>query len=325
MFNKMTKFKAVFLVLLLVVGVFAFSSSLKAQKNEERKTITVQTPPVAAAIPFYWIQENDMLSKFDVKLDIKVSPDHQRGLSLIQKNEIDMLVTGVNVGAKAYNRGIDLKLLNVNIWGIDYLLTNNFKADSWSDLEGKKLCLPLKGGPLDFLARYLLKENDVDPEKIEFVYRPPANGAKLFMAGKIDAIILPEPLVTVAKNKKANLAFDIQNEWGKLHQGDQRIPFVGLFASDNYIKNNPEYTELINGLYMLGIKWVNNNQKEAANLAGEFMSVPPKVIKKSFTRINLDYFTKNETRKLSEVYFEPIKQMYPDMLGGQLPDDGFYY
>src|SRR5690554_1856750 len=130
--------------------------------------VTIQSPATVGALPLIWIKESGFLDD-QVDLDILVSPDHQRGLALIAQNEIELLVTGVNVGAKAYNKGIDLRLVNVNIWGIDYLLTGGFEACTWSDLEGKTLSLPLQGGPLDFLARYFLLENGADESKVKIV------------------------------------------------------------------------------------------------------------------------------------------------------------
>ncbi|MFW5976551.1 MAG: ABC transporter substrate-binding protein [Bacillota bacterium] len=325
---KQKKYLITLSIIFFITGLFLFNFPIEAaQKRPETEKIRIQTPPVAAAIPFFWMEEQEVLQELGIELDIKVSSDHQRGLSLIQKGDIDMLITGSNVGAKAFNRGIDLKLLNIGVWGIDYLLTNDFEAESWSDLEGKTLSLPLQGGPLDFLVRYLMEENGVDPKEIDFDYRPSSSGAKTFMAGDIDAIVLPEPQVTVvlSNSEKANLSFDIQKEWAEYNSEDERIPFVGLFGSEKYIKNKSEYTDLINGFYKLGIKWINDNEKEAAEIADQFMDISPRIIRKSFQRTNLNYFDKEKTRESTEIYFDKIEKMYPEMLGGKLPDEDFYY
>ena len=310
---------------LLIIGLLVSGVVTENAKATSSK-IKVQTPPIPAALPLLWIQQNDQINEL-VDLDIKISADHQGAISLISKNKIDMMVTGVNVGAKVYNKGINLKLLNVNTWGIDYLLTQGFKADEWSDLKGKTLTLPLKGGPLDFLARYFLRENGVDPEKVEFVYRPLPNGARYFMAGKVDSILIPEPLVTVnlIKNKDAVLSMDLQQEWGELHEGDQRIPFVGLFVSEKYVSENPQKVKILNGLYMKGIEWVNNHPEKAAKLGEEHFDTPAKILLKSFDRVNLNYYSEDETRMLIDRCFNEMMDIYPELLGGKLPDEDFYY
>lgn len=288
--------------------------------------VNVQTPTVPAALPFLWMQEEaDLPSAID--LNINLSSDHQRGMSLLAQNDIDFLITGTNVGANAYNRGINLKMLNVNIWGIDYLLTNGFKAESWQDLKGKSLALPLQGGPLDFLARYLLEKNGLDPkEDVNLVYRALPGGAQLFMAGELDSIILPEPLVTVslAKANNAVLSLDIQKEWAKIH-GDERIPFVALFVNGKFAEENPQFTNIINGYYKQGVEWVNSNPQAAAELASRHFEMPAPVLKQSYQRVNLNIFSDAQSRELTELYFGEMLEMYPELLGGSLPDEEFYY
>ena len=322
------KMKKSFLVVNTLLILFVMTTLLAPMSAEAAPTkVKIQSPPVAASLPLLWIEETGQLEDL-VDLDIRLSSDHQRALTLINKNEIDMMVTGVNVGAKAYNKGINLNLLNVNTCGIDYLLTNDFKAENWSDLKGKTLSLPLKGGPLDFLARYFLENNGLDPESdVDLIYRPLPNGARFFMTGQVDSIILPEPLVTVnlLNNKNAHLSLDIQKEWGKLHNGDERIPFVGLFVSEDFVYDYPQKTKLLNGLYMKGIEWVNNNPEEAAKLASKHFDMPAKILQKSFERVNLNYYAESETRELVDLYFSEILEMYPELLGGKMPNENFYY
>ena len=287
--------------------------------------VTIQSPATVGALPLIWIKESGFLDD-QVDLDILVSPDHQRGLALIAQNEIELLVTGVNVGAKAYNKGIDLRLVNVNIWGIDYLLTGGFEARTWSDLEGKTLSLPLQGGPLDFLARYFLLENGADESKVKIVYQASNNGARSFQLGSVDATILPEPLVTITLKNYADavLSFDLQAEWAKLHDGDDRIPFVGLFVRGDFATQNSDLIAALEEGYRQGLEWVKANPTEAAVLAGEYFGQPPAIVQESFGRINLNLYPENETKMLIERYFTEIMRFYPEMIGGQLPDADFY-
>ena len=306
----------------ILIFTFIFTAVLPAAALE----VKVQTPNVPAALPFFWMQEEAELPAA-IDLSINLSPNHQRGISLLGQNNIDLLITGSNVGANAYNRGLNIKMLNVNTWGIDYLLTNDFKADNWQDLMGKDLALPLQGGPLDFLARYLASENGLDPEEdLNLVYRSLPGSAQLFMSGELDAIILPEPLATVSLNKgeNAELSMDIQQEWANIH-GDDRIPFIALFASGDFTEEYPQFTDIINGYYKQGVEWVNNNPEAAAELASRHFNMPAPILKQSFTRVNLNIYSDTESRELIGLYFSEMLDMYPELLGGSLPDEEFYY
>lgn len=313
-------------LLRLVLAVLLVLVATGLMMGAELATITVQTPATVGALPLLWMKEHRILAD-QVQLDIRISPDHQRGLALIAQQDIELLVTGVNVGAKAYNKGIDLNLVNTNIWGIDYLLTDGFTATSWADLEGKSLSLPLMGGPLDFLARYFLLENGVDPARVDFVYAPSNHGARSFQLGQVDAIILPEPMVTITLSnyERAVLSLDLQEEWGKLHAGDDRIPFVGLFVRGDFARDNQELIEKLNASYQEGVEWVKANPRAAAVLAEQYFEQPAAVVEASFSRINLNLYPAQEEQELIARYFAAILELYPEMIGGGLPDAGFYF
>ncbi|MFW5971886.1 MAG: ABC transporter substrate-binding protein [Bacillota bacterium] len=313
-------------LLVLFVGVFNGSLFASDEMVLEKEDIVIQSPPTVGALPILWMIDTGVLSD-QANIDINISGNHQQAIALITKNDIDMMVTGVNVGAKVFNRGIDVRLVNTNIWAIDYLLTQGFKADSWDDLKGRTLSLPLQGGPLDFLARYFLIENGVDPEQVDLVYRPLNAGAKAFQLRDIDSVILPEPLVTTSlkQTPDAHLSLDLQKEWAKLHNGEDRIPYVGLFASGNLINENREFVEEFNEYYKEGVRWVHENPEAAAGLASEYFNMPAGVIQASFDRINLNVYPEGEAYQLIDLYFNEIMKMYPEMIGGKLPNELFYF
>jgi len=285
----------------------------------------IQSPAIISALPLFWIQDRGYMDE-EVDLKVIISPDHERGLSLLSKDEIQMLVTGVNVGALAFNKGIGINLLNVNVWGIDYLLTYGFRTDTWEGLKGKTLCLPLKGGPLDFLVRHLVQKAGVDIKEINLVYRPLPQGAKYFQTGKLDAIVLPEPLVTITLRNipKAYLSIDIQKEWAKYREGDTRIPFVGLFVSSAFLQEHPQLLEKFKLLYLEGARWVNQNPKEAAELAEKYLRIPSSVFQKAFERIDFQCISSHKAKGRVQEYLSEILKTYPELIGGKLPDEEFY-
>lgn len=315
------KIKRISILSLLFLVIFLLAAFNPAAALE----INVNAPNVPAAIPFLWMQEEAEIPE-SLDINLNLSSDHQRGISLIAQNEIDFLITGSNVGANAYNRGVDLKLLNINTWAIDYLLSYDFEVERWQDLESKSLALPLQGGPLDFLARYLLEANNVDPESVNLVYRSLPGAAQYFMAGNLDAILLPEPLVTVTmlNAEKAVLSMDIQEEWAKIH-GDPRIPFVGLFVSSKFGEENTQFTNIVNAYYNQGVNWVNENPAAAAELAAKHFEMPAPVLEQSLSRVDLNIYAEAESRELIDLYFSEILEMYPEMIGGRMVDEEFYF
>ncbi|MFW6238266.1 MAG: ABC transporter substrate-binding protein, partial [Halanaerobiales bacterium] len=281
--------------LMLIILLILFTVPGFAQEE-----VTVNTPPVPASLPLLWAQEAE--DDLDLELEVNLSPDHSRNMNLLAEGEIDFAVTGSNVGAKFYNRGMDIRLVNINTWAVDYLLTRDFKAESWEDLKGRSLGVLVEGGPLDFLARYFLEQNGIDPEEVEIINRPLPGAAQHFMRGDMDAIILPEPLVTanLRQGENVHLALDIQEEWGKYHEGDQRIPFVGLFVNGSFAAENSETVDQLSELYARGVEWMNENPGKAARLAGENFEQPAPVMEEALQRVEIALYSEEETVALME-------------------------
>jgi NitT/TauT family transport system substrate-binding protein len=59
-----------------------------------------------------------MLKRYWKKIEFKLwkNPDELR--ALILKKEVNFIALPTNVAANLYNKGVDIKLLNVSIWGI---------------------------------------------------------------------------------------------------------------------------------------------------------------------------------------------------------------
>ena len=148
----------------------------------------------------------------------------------------------------------------------------------------------------------------------KIVYCASNNGARSFQLGSVDAIILPEPLVTITLKNYADavLSFDLQAEWAKLHDGDDRIPFVGLFVRGDFATQNSDLIAALEEGYRQGLEWVKANPTEAAVLAGEYFGQPPAIVQESFGRINLNLYPENETKMLIERYFTEIMRFYRD-------------
>ena len=88
-----------------------------------QEQVRVFGPPGFSVLPLIWAQETGALPGVDLKIEL--SPDHQRSLNLLATDQADFLITGLNVGAKAYTRGIGIQLVNVNTWAIDYVVARD--------------------------------------------------------------------------------------------------------------------------------------------------------------------------------------------------------
>lgn len=309
------------LVICIVVAMFLMETMVFAAGST---TVRILSPANFSVLPFYWMQK--VGEPAGVQLEIVLSPDHMRSLSLLSTGHGEYLITGLNVGAKAYNKGVAIQLENVNAWTLDYVVANNAKVQSWRDLIGKKVALPLQGGPLDFLVQYLVKRERIAADQIQFVYAPVPQAVQLFNLGQIDAVVLPEPSVTqlLTNNTKANLAIDVQKEWGKWHGGEDIIPYVGLFVNQTWAQKNNELATSIAAAYIKGVAWLNANPKQAAQLGSEVLGLPESVVAEALQRVRLDVPSRAITKRVVDEHLREMLEFSPELVGDKVPDAGFY-
>ena len=123
------------------------------------------------------------------------------------RKDIDFMAIPINVAANLYNKGVDLKLLNVSIWGNYGIVSSNPNIKSIKDLKGQTLAVPSRGDMPDIIIQKLLKENGMDYKKdIKIAYMPtPIDGLAMVAKGKIENAFLPEPALSMAILKAKNL------------------------------------------------------------------------------------------------------------------------
>ena len=108
------------------------------------------------------------------------------------------------------------------------------------------------------------------------------------------------------------------------HQGDEAIPFVGLFVSASLVKEQPELVQRLKELYCEGVRWVHENPEEAARYADKYLGISPSVFEVALSRTDFRCFSTAESRKKVQDFFGEILKVYPDLIGGKLPDEVFY-
>ena len=138
------------------------------------------------------------------------------------KGELDMAAIPANLAATLYqktNGGI--QVMAVNTLGVLYVVEKGDTVHSFADLKGRTLLSTGKGTTPEYVLRYLLKKNGLDPDKdVKIEYYSEASEVTAQMAAtKKDAIaVLPQPYVTAAQVKDSSLrvVLDLTKEWNKV-------------------------------------------------------------------------------------------------------------
>ena len=245
----------------------------------------------------------------------------------IARGEADFTVLPVNVASKLYNKEADVSLLNVNTWGILYLLSRNGAVKSWEDLKGKELFVGAQGASPDVITKYLLSQNGVSNEDVNISYGTSPEMLQWTIAGKADIVVLPEPLVTQGLMKAENMqiSMDYSKEWESINGEGSKLPQTGIVVRTPFAEEYPDAVEDFQNAYKSALEAVINDPVGVSSLIEEKLEIPAAVFEKSMERTKLEFVPAQDAKNDVEVYLNALDEISGDMIGGKLPDEGFYY
>ena len=202
-------------------------------------------------------------------------------------------------------------------------------AQSFADLKGRTILSTGKGTTPEYVLRYLLTKNGLDPDKdVKIEYYSEASEVTAQMAAsKKDAIaVLPQPYVTAAQLKDSSLrvVLDLTKEWNKVCD-TQLITGVTVVRTE-YAKENPDIVANFLRDYEKSIKAAQTDIAGTAALCEETGVVAKKAIaQKARPQCNIVYRVGDEMKADVNAYLKVLYDASPAAVGGKLPDANFYY
>lgn len=263
----------------------------------------------------------------DYTFTLAASPDEITP-KLIQ-GELDMACVPANLASVLYNKTEgQIVTLAVNTLGVLYLVENGNAVQSVRDLTGMTIVAAGKGSTPEYALRYLLIENGVDPDRdVTIDWKSEHSECVSALAsGEATVALLPQPFVTVAQSKLADLrvALDLTAEWDALNNGSSLITGV-VVARKEVVEKNPGAVNAFLKDYAASVDWVNANAADAAQLIGSYDIVDAAVAEKALPACNIVCLTGPEMSGKLSGYLTVLFDQNPASVGGALPKDDFYF
>jgi len=338
----MTMSRRRFLTVAALVGATVLSSLYGCSKPPETKTpkaeplqkLVIKGPMSPPTILLAHLAGQESLKASVGQVDFSTYKDPDAVRAGITSGELQVAAVPTYMAANLYNRGIDVRLVNVTVWGILHVMTAEDGLKTWSDLAGKTVVVPFKGDMPDLVFRYLAKQNGLDLEKavkVQYVAAP-TEAMQLLLAGKAEAAVLHEPVATSVqiqgqqKGMKVRSMLDLQQEWAKATGREARIPQAGIMVTGALAKSHPEVVQAIENGLKASVDWALQNPAAAAELGAPHLGdMKPPVIEKSLSRTPLKWVPATEAKAELEFFFSRLMELSPDIVGGKLPDAGLYW
>ena len=302
---------------------------------EKLPKLTLVAPPGPMAIPLAYMAVNNKLADVVETTEVVVWQNADQLKAIVAGKQGDFVTVPSNNAAIFYNKGLELKLLDISVWNITYLVTRDPAAASFTDIKGQPLAVPFKGSVPDVMFQYIVTKEGLDPLKdFELQYASdPTQAAQLLLSGKVDNAVLSEALATAAilqtkddpKPLRRALAFD--EAWAKAAGDSKGTPIAGTVATAS-VMDKPEVVAAFLREYQAAVEWMLANPEEAGKLVETELpqlGLKAAPLTASLKSITWKFTVAQDARASLEAFYTSLADLSPEVIGGKLPDDGFYY
>ncbi len=243
--------------------------------------------------------EEDGTASMDYDLQLYGAADEI--VPLLMKGELDMAAIPANLAATLYqktNGGI--QAVAVNTLGVLYVVEKGDTVQSMADLKGRTILSTGKGTTPEYVLRYLLNANGIDPDKdVTIEYYSEATEVTAQMANTEDAIaVLPQPYVTAAglQDDTLRVALDLTEEWNKV--ADTQLITGVTVVRKEYAEEHPDVVAAFLTDYAKSVKAANTDLDGTAALCEEQGVVAKAAIaKKALPNCNIVCLTGDELKQ----------------------------
>ena len=250
-------------------------------------------------------------------------------VAAISNGDADIAAVATNLAATLYNKTSGgVTVLAVNTLGVLSLLGNGQEVATIADLAGKTIYAPGQGANPEYILRYVLTGNGLDPDKdvtIQFV----GEGSELLTVWQSDpdaVILAPQPVATsiLMQNENAAPLFDMTEEWNKI-SGNQLMMGCVIVRSA-FLQENPGAVELFLQEYAASIEKAQTDVEGTAALCEQYGLIPKAALaQKAIPSCGLTFVTGAEMKTDLSAYLQVMYDANPKSVGGALPGDDFYY
>lgn len=325
-------------MLKLLTIFFISLLTINASDFKKLDTLTLSGPMASVTHPLLHIIETGALKDVakDVKFRLWKSPDELRAFTL--RGGADFVAVPTNVAANLYNKGVDIKLLNVSVWGILGILTRDKSKKTLADFKGCEIAMPFRADMPDIVFEEIAKQQGLNPKK-DFKLRylnSPIDAMQMLIMRRVDHALLAEPATSIALRKTGSYPLKLvapdlyrsdmlKEEWGKTFKVEAKIPVAGMAVVGENIKKK-HLVKRFNEEYQKSMIWYKNNPKQAGELASKYIKMlDAKGVKDSIEYVSLAIVNAKKSQKDLEFFMDVLKKNNPKSIGGKLPSDSFYY
>ena len=296
--------------------------------------------------------EEMTIDGFDITYTI--TNDSDTLVAALLNQEPDFAVAPINVAALMHNNGSGYRLAAVTIRGILQIVSDQ-DISSLDELKGQTIIAFGRSGTPGITLRAILNQNGIDyfepdslnftpdPNQVSIVYLTAPSDVRDALATGMEIGgspasfgLLAEPVATAITGFAQNagrpgieVKINLQAEWAKNNDGEI-YPQAGLIFHERLLEHNKDFVDSFIDMAELSSIEANVNPSDTGDLAVALGSVAipnGTVMSVAYNAGRFPIMFTHAKQAEAEVnrYLQIILNENPSLIGGQMPDESFYY
>ena len=314
------------LLALALALVTAFSVTACAPKEKTAVNVYTIAGPTGVGMVKLMKDNEDQNTKNNYTFSVESSPEAV--VSKIINGEADIAAVPTNLASTLYKKTEKkVEILAVNTLGVLYILENGDTVTDINSLKGKTIYSTGEGANPEYILKYILEKNGIlNDVKIEFLAENEELAAKM-ISGDVKLAMVPQPTATsiMLKNDAVKSKLDVTAEWEKA-AGTNNLMMGGVIVRKEFLEQNEQAVKDFMEEYEASINYVNSNVDDTAALCETYKIVPSAALAKAaIPQCNVTFISGEDMKTGLSSYLQVLYDADKTSVGGELPDDGFYY
>lgn len=258
--------------------------------------------------------------------------DYSSLAAKLNEGDYDIITCPSNVSAILYNNtdmNEDVKVIDIGNLGLLYVVTTDPSIQSMEDLAGRTVYSIGEGGPPEYTFDYLMEQYGLS-DQINFSFRStPFEVVNLLQEEENAVALLPQPFVEVAKLlvDNLNVPIDVTEAWDELNlsTGAESVTTVTVVRTKFLEEHEQAVLEYLS-LARQSTDYTLANVEQAAAWTDTYETfMNPDIAVEAIPKCNICTITGEEMKQKLSGFLQIMYDLNPDAVGGQMPDDDFYY
>ncbi len=156
----------------------------------------------------------------------------------------------------------------------------------------------------------------------------PAEVAAILAADPDAVGLLPQPFAAAAlfQNDSLRVVVDLNEAWANQEDGTEGMVTGVTVVRRAFLEQHPEAVRAFLEEHVLSTAAINEDPDRGAYLAVEAGIVPGEAVAESaIPMCGIACITGSEMRDMLSAYLEVLERFQPELVGGEMPGDDFYY